>query len=1038
MKSPLTRFLRLVAVFLGTVCWLATGLQTSAASAASSAATPAADSPAAAVTTVAIPGPLRSFLRMAAISQKVSPDEVLPLLARNVVTEGYHGWQDSPGKPTEYLVLLNHYVDQARQLVALAGPSGVIHAANCEEAKPLLAVLGYRLKSNCGKDASVETADADRAFLTLDSGFPLALLEESLRSGKVFTSPYPTTQVPVLFTAADWAGATTSGKRDIVDVLLRDPALGRLYWALARMDAETSNSLRQSVGLRRLSRYAAVLDFYGSHLRVRAGRVAVPGGTAAEPGWKTLVGADPGSPTDFITNLVSKDEGWLAAYFDSLARVSQPQQAYFTQPAHLSKFYEALRGHNFYPGAARPVFRPDPGLLLLAYRLRFEAGGQPMVPGNLDAWKDVLRRKGGSAIVRDWSGRSVRWNNSDDLVEAMFGLSRLQEEDGPLQVFLALSEIDRGRSGEQRLSPQTVRLLADHFGRFGDQYPVFAEFNQLSNASIARFITVASSIDRIGDRTLRGNTIGMFQATLGLWQILARQGEIAGAEVNSSWQQAVQSFAGVRSASQLFDAGRGSMRALMQAGAGRGDLSQDDFVDLLASPNVAGADARKMRQEIAGRIRTVLQGQRLVSLDTLLAFGDGLSQLADGKTTADKLLPLATELRDFELPRPLFTGYERTQWSAGTTPENPHAALQARTDFVRILKSAHTAKEYAAARGQLAAFLRDTLVGLNYGYYEPPGAQMLHNNPLFVRSHDFSGLATSGGEASWQTPRLFGSGLAVGRGAHLAGSLAHLPYALSQVEQDFIVPENVQALIWDETVPALVTSAILPRWWRVPASELHAVALYQRAGEELLAAATGNDALRQKLIAILAQRMLPQAVDRVDAAIRAGHVDEARDVLPADALYLAAEYRRLYPTEHDTWGAAGHELAALAEQHPAEVSWERISHDFGVPHPALAQTYGRELLNSKPLPAMDGYGSRLLAESWDSSNLYWARLADELGYPPVMLNRLVPELTRRMVEKIFATDLEDWPALARAMREAGDEFRRSKTTAATTASTVEP
>ena len=38
----------------------------------------------------------------------------------------------------------------------------------------------------------------------------------------------------------------------------------------------------------------------------------------------------------------------------------------------------------------------------------------------------------------------------------------------------------------------------------------------------------------------------------------------------------------------------------------------------------------------------------------------------------------------------------------------------------------------------------------------------------------------------------------------------NLPYVLSQVEQDFIVPENVQALIWQEAVPVLVTSAILP------------------------------------------------------------------------------------------------------------------------------------------------------------------------------------------------------------------------------------
>ncbi len=80
-------------------------------------------------------------------------------------------------------------------------------------------------------------------------------------------------------------------------------------------------------------------------------------------------------------------------------------------------------------------------------------------------------------------------------------------------------------------------------------------------------------------------------------------------------------------------------------------------------------------------------------------------------------------------------------------------------------------------------------------------------------------------------------------------------------------------------------------------------------------------------------------------------------------------------------------------------------------------------MNVKPFPTLFGYSSRLLAESWDSNNLYWARLADEMGYPPVMLNRLVPELTRRMVEKIFASHLEDRPALLRALRDTGQEFR---------------
>ena len=57
-------------------------------------------------------------------------------------------------------------------------------------------------------------------------------------------------------------------------------------------------------------------------------------------------------------------------------------------------------------------------------------------------------------------------------------------------------------------------------------------------------------------------------------------------------------------------------------------------------------------------------------------------------------------------------------------------------------------------------------------------------------------------------------------------------------------------------------------------------------------------------------------------------------------------------------------------------------------------------------------------------DLYRARLADEMGYSPVMLNRMVPELTRRMVSKIFATDLENWSAVQRAMQETGDESTR--------------
>ena len=77
--------------------------------------------------TTLVPGPLRSFLRMAGISQKASPDEVLPLLAREVSVKGYEtvteksGKVASGGKSTEYLFLLQGYLQQARELQTLAG-----------------------------------------------------------------------------------------------------------------------------------------------------------------------------------------------------------------------------------------------------------------------------------------------------------------------------------------------------------------------------------------------------------------------------------------------------------------------------------------------------------------------------------------------------------------------------------------------------------------------------------------------------------------------------------------------------------------------------------------------------------------------------------------------------------------------------------------------------------------------------------------------------------------------------------------------------
>jgi hypothetical protein len=975
----------------------------------------------------AIPGPLRSFLRMAGISQKVAPADVMPLLARNVYAQGYEGGS----RTTEFLVLLNRYVQQARELTVLAGPESVIRVTNCEDARPLLHALGYRPRQECGQSTStLETADPEKAFLTVDSGFPLPALEQTLQGGKPFAYDYPATRVPVLFGEAEWMNAGSKNdqqyNKDLVDTLIHDPAMARLYWAMSKLDPETREALRNSVGLKKLLPDAAVLDFYGAYLQIHGGRVVVPGGETAEAAWKNLAGASPDSPSAFVPELLERDKGWLAAYFDVLSRVPRAQQGYFTEPNRLRHFYEALRAPDRSASATRGAFRPAPGLLLLVTRLQVEANGDPHIPGNLEVWKEILRQKTDSSIVREWGKRANHLSSPEQLLQTMFALSRANTELGPLQIYLALSEIEGRRAQGQRLAPETVKLLARKFEEFSDQYRVFSEFPELTDASLVLFLETAASLDHTSNTALRGNALGSFQAILGIWQILARQGQIPNQQLNESWQQAIRPFAKIHSSTQLYQASRNSLGEVLFAATGKRRNSQDEIIELLAGPPQTNPDGKRMHEEVANRIRSVLDSQRLVSLDTVNGLGDGLEDKAQGKPVDDSLMIFAGQLREFEMPRPIFTNSERSEWAAGIY-NNSHTDSEMRTDLTKVIKSAASRNQLEDAKGELASFQRDILVGLNYAYYEPPAAQALHNNPLLVRSHDFSAETVGGIKAVWQAPQLFGEGSPAGGGAHLVGSLADLPYVLAEIEQDFMAPENVQALIWRELVPGLMSSAVLPRWWGVSRDELHAITLYQRTGEELLTAAASHPELRAKTMTILTDRIAPQVREQLERALSAGNVSEAALlVTPADTFYLAGEYRRMFPDDVSPLGAAGQDLLKLSQQHPQDANWQRLSRDFGVPHPTLAQTYARELLNVPPIPAFSGYSSRLLAESWESSNLYWARLADETGYAPEALNQLVPELTRRMVEKVFATDFEDWPALVRAMRETGEDFRRGK------------
>ncbi|HEV2689934.1 MAG TPA: hypothetical protein VGV35_15350, partial [Bryobacteraceae bacterium] len=285
---------------------------------------------------------------------------------------------------------------------------------------------------------------------------------------------------------------------------------------------------------------------------------------------------------------------------------------------------------------------------------------------------------------------------------------------------------------------------------------------------------------------------------------------------------------------------------------------------------------------------------------------------------------------------------------------------------------------------------------------------------------------------TWRATEMAGSGWPTSAGGRLIGSLSTLPYALAEAEQNFLVPAQTQALIWGDLVPQMILSAKIPRWWNVTPSQLHWVGLHLRYGRELLAESAFDPQLRAEVLDALGLLAAPARTQSIGRLVAEGDAKTAAERVTPSEMFLLG--REISAKRQDNSSAIGSELLQLAESDPKEINYEAISRAFGTPKPTLANSYEPELMNLRTFPTLMGYSSRIMAESWESNTLYWAALADELSLPPAALNVRIPEWTQQLVEHIFASHLEDWPAVLKSLRLVGDDIR-SKSRAASASET---
>ena len=972
--------------------------------------------------TIEIPGPIRSFARMAALSPDLSPEDILPALGRNVVTNGYQAASSNESlEQTEYLKLVVRYMSQARELAKIAGDTKVIKVETCDSTitGDLLRVLGYRMRGGCGAEVVLETVNASRAFLTIDSGFPLAELEQALRANRPFAYDYKPTQAPVLYGADYWLSAKEKASGEFIDNFLADHSLCRMYLGMSKLDRVTADALRKQVSVQRIKAFAHVLDFFGGMFQLTPdGRAVVPGGQKAEAVWADLIGEKPQNGASFFEKLIMKDDGWAASFFDSLSRVNGPVRDYLTEQNRLKRFYGAIRGRVTSPGPARPVFRSNTDMMLMTTRLRLEPDGKPHIPGNIEVWRNLFVHHPAGKYDSKLTKAAVNWKEADDVLEALFGLSRKAVENEPLKIFMALSDLNRRRA--KPLDAATVDRLAREYRLHGSQYPLLNESGDLSDATIVSFLDTIKAITTVKDPGLRADTAGTMQALLGLWQIFLRQESLPAAQANATFAAIVTPFGKLKNTKELFDAGQGGVRLLLKAtGAPEGVSPQDRFIDLLAGAAQV-SDTETHNQMVQEMIR-IFEAQRLISLKSILDIADHLEAIGKGEKLNPQLITrMSSRISEIQLPRAALSGVEKNAYAFGYWTEK-HVEVQRKLNLRSVIEKAGAdAAKLGDVRGSLAPFLRDTLVGLNYLHYAPPGAQILFTNPLFVRSHDFLGL--QGSVQTWKNTEVFGTGWPSSAGGRLVGSLVGLPYALAEAEQNFLIPSREQALIWGDLVPQIIQTSKIPRWWTVTPNQMHWVALHLRLAESQVAEASMDAGVRKQVLDVLAQYTSPARTRIVGQFLAEGKVREALDnVTPSELFVLASA---TMSANNNADGVLADSIRRIGKEDPKRANYAEVSRAFGSPKPTLTNSYQPELLGLRTFPTLMGYSSRLMAESWESSLLYYAALADEMYMMPSQLNVLVPEWTRATVERIFATHLEDWPALLRSLRYVGDGVRQ--------------
>lgn len=246
--------------------------------------------------------------------------------------------------------------------------------------------IGYVLKRGWGKPAQLVSDDSPEGIFVrsvlMAAGLDVDALAKLLNAGgKVrVEGSVRSDELPLPFGIEAWRvilGREVNAE-NLGLTILSDRAASLVYYGAMALDPETADAFAAD---RRLIEAASGprAGFFAAaarSIRIRGGVIQAPGGSEFTPLWEQLVGRETNKPREFVRELLARDIGALAWFYDTVAHLDPARQRYafgawipderkrFERFAALAAAFRTWRGKDAatQPLARRPL---DPTLVLM-------------------------------------------------------------------------------------------------------------------------------------------------------------------------------------------------------------------------------------------------------------------------------------------------------------------------------------------------------------------------------------------------------------------------------------------------------------------------------------------------------------------------------------------------------------------------------------------------------------------------------------------------------------------------------------------------